>query len=160
MRSVTRFGWMAYGLAAAIVAADQAAKGFLLNVYGLDGRGAVPLVGPLALRLVWNPGISFGLFRYDSLWTRWALAAFSLTVATALAIWARRIERPLSGLAVGLVMGGAVGNLIDRVRYGAVADFLDATRLHFPWVFNVADSAISIGIALLIAESLLSPRKV
>jgi signal peptidase II len=64
------------------------------------------------------------------------------------------VVRPLLATALGLVIGGAIGNLIDRVRFGAVADFLDFSRLYFPWVFNVADSAITIGVLLLILDSL------
>lgn len=159
MKAVTRSGWLAYGIAPVVVAADQATKAFVLGSLRLEDRGPIPLIGPLDLRLVWNQGISFGLFRYDLPWTRWALAAFALAVAAALAVWARRAERPLTGLAIGLIIGGAVGNLIDRVKIGAVADFIDATGLHFPWVFNIADSAISVGIAVLIAESLFNPRR-
>lgn len=113
----------------------------------------VPVAGPFNLSMVWNQGVSFGLFRGEQEWVRWALAAFSLGVAIALGVWARRIERPLLGAAVGLVMGGAVGNLVDRVRLGAVADFLDFQSLHFPWVFNIADSAITIGVVLLLLDS-------
>jgi signal peptidase II len=158
MKSLSRLATVAYLVALAVIVVDQAVKYLLVVVVGLTTQVSVPLLGPIDMRLVWNEGISFGLFRTDLPWTRWALAGFSGAVAIALAVWARRIERPLTALAVGLVMGGAVGNLIDRVRYGAVADFLDASRLHFPWIFNVADSAISIGIALLLAESLFTPR--
>ena len=81
--------------------------------------------------------------------------AFALVVVAALAVWARRVDRPLLAAALGLVIGGAIGNnLIDRVRFGAVADFLDFTGLHFPWVFNVADSAITVGVVLLLLDSL------
>jgi signal peptidase II len=66
----------------------------------------------------------------------------------------RRSGRPLFAVAVGLVMGGAIGNVIDRIRFGAVADFVDVSRLHFPWVFNVADSAITVGICLLLLDML------
>jgi signal peptidase II len=157
MKTATQSGWIAYGVALIVVVADQVVKAVLLGGFGLEDRGPVRLFGPLDLRLVWNQGISFGLFRYDLAWTRWALAAFALAVAAGLAVWAWRGQRRLTGVAVGLIIGGAVGNLIDRVRFGAVADFIDATRLYFPWVFNIADSAISVGIALLIAESLLAP---
>jgi len=94
----------------------------------------------------------------DAGWTPWALAGFSLAVAVALAIWVRRAEKTILGLSLGLIIGGAVGNLIDRVRLGAVVDFIDVQSLHFPWVFNIADSAITVGIVILIAESLLTPR--
>jgi len=159
MTGITRWGALAYGLAIAVVAADQAAKAWVVGGLRLIPGLSVDVWGPLRLTLVQNSGVSFGLFHGDAAWTRWALAGFSLVVAVALAIWARRAERPIAGLSVGLIMGGAVGNLIDRVRFGTVVDFVDVTRLHFPWVFNVADSAITVGIALLLAENLLWPRK-
>lgn len=90
---------------------------------------------------------------------RWLLAAFSAAVAVGLIVWARRIGRPLLSVAIGLIIGGAVGNLIDRVRWGAVADFLNFSGLHFPWVFNVADSAITVGVALLLLDSLRTAPK-
>ena len=159
MTGITRWGALAYGLAVAVVAADQAAKAWIIGARRLVPGLPVDVWGPLRLTLVQNSGVSFGLFHNDAAWTRWALAGFSLIVAVALAIWARRAERPVIGLSVGLIMGGAVGNLIDRVRFGQVVDFVDVTRLHFPWVFNLADSAITVGIVLLLAENLLSPRK-
>jgi len=79
-------------------------------------------------------------------------------VALALGFWARRAEKPYTGLALGLIIGGAVGNFIDRVRTGVVVDFVDVTALYFPWVFNVADSAITVGILLLLAEGWLQRR--
>jgi signal peptidase II len=115
---------------------------------------SIPVFGPLNLSMVWNQGVSFGLFRGEADWVRWVLVAFSLGVAVALGVWARRIERPLLGAAIGLIMGGAIGNLIDRVRLGAVADFLDLQALYFPWVFNIADSAITVGVVLLLLDSL------
>jgi signal peptidase II len=77
-----------------------------------------------------------------------------------LAWWATRVERRLLVAAIGLVMGGALGNVIDRIRFGGVVDFLDfsGTGL-FPWIFNVADAAITVGVALLILDSLLSERR-
>ena len=94
--------------------------------------------------MVWNPGVSVvgGFLQAHKELVRWVLAAFSVTVAAILAMWVRRAERPLFAVAIGLVIGGAVGNVIDRIRFGAVADFIDVSRLlYFPWIFNVADSA-------------------
>jgi signal peptidase II len=71
----------------------------------------------------------------------------------------RRAEQALTGLALGLIIGGAIGNLIDRARLGAVVDFLDFSGLHFPWVFNVADSGVSVGVALVLLDSLIAPKK-
>jgi len=158
MIRVTGWGWLAYGLAIAIVAMDQVAKVWIVGGLHLIPGLSVDIWGPLRLTLVRNTGVSFGLFHGDAPWTRWALAGFSLAVAVVLAMWGRRAARPLTGLSVGLIMGGAVGNLIDRVRYGSVLDFIDVTQLHFPWVFNVGDSAITVGIVLLLAENLLSSR--
>lgn len=149
-------GPTAYAIGLAIILADQLVKqwilyGFRLPLYGQEG---VQVLGPFHLTMVWNQGVSFGLFRGEAEWVRWALAAFSLGVAGFLAVWARRVERPLLGVAIGLVMGGAIGNLIDRVRFGAVADFIDFKALSFPWVFNIADSAITVGVVLLLIDSL------
>ena len=157
MKWVTRSGALAYALAAAVVVADQAAKAWILG--GLHLLAGLPLRvwGPLRLTLVENAGISFGLFQSDADWTRWVLAAFSLVVAVSLSVWVRRAERPLAGVALGLIIGGAIGNLIDRLRAGVVIDFIDVTQLFFPWIFNIADSAITIGVALLLIESVI-PR--
>jgi signal peptidase II len=158
MSPVSRAGALAYGLAVTVVALDQAVKAWVLGGLRLATGIPRPVWGPLRLTLVENPGVSFGLFQSDASWTRWALAAFSLGVAIALAFWARRADKPYTGLALGLVIGGAVGNFVDRVRNGVVVDFVDVTALYFPWVFNVADSAITVGILLLLAEGLFQRR--
>jgi len=158
MSLITRAGSLAYGLAAVVVIVDQAVKSWVVNGLRLEVGVPHPVWGPLRLTLVENPGVSFGMFQGDAPWIRWALAAFSLGVAIALAVWVRRAGKLYTGLALGLIIGGAVGNLIDRVRSGLVVDFVDVTAMHFPWVFNVADSAITVGIALLLAESFFAPR--
>ena len=109
-------------------------------------------------QLVWNRGVSFGLLNSHGDLGRWALVAFETAVALALAVWARRSERPILAVALGFVMGGAIGNVIDRARFGAVVDFIDVTALHFPWVFNLADSAINIGVALLLWDALTTSK--
>jgi signal peptidase II len=109
--------------------------------------------------MVWNRGVSFGFMNVEASWTRWALTIFSLGVAAALAVWAWRLEKLALAISVGLIMGGAVGNAIDRIRLGAVTDFLDFSALYFPWVFNVADSAISVGSVILVWDLFLAPRK-
>jgi signal peptidase II len=155
-----RLAWLSYGLAAVVVAADQLLKYWVLYVVRLGSDAmSIPVIGPFHLSLVYNEGVSFGFLNLGLGWTRWALSAFSIAVVVGLAVWARRIERPLLALAVGLIMGGAVGNLIDRIRLGWVVDFLDFSRLWFPWVFNLADSAITVGSALLVFELFLAPRK-
>ena len=159
MRGVSRLGLFAYALAAVVVALDQLSKHWILSVFQLPLRGGVAIAGPLHLTMVWNRGVSFGLLRAEVDVTRWALAAFSVAVALLLAVWARRAARGLAALALGLIMGGAIGNVIDRVRFGAVVDFIDVSRLWFPWIFNVADAAISCGVALLLLDMLLQERQ-
>jgi signal peptidase II len=150
---------MAYAVAALVVVSDQALKYWVLSVFDLPDRGSVAVIGPFRLSMVWNKGVSFGFLNGDFGWTRWALSAFDLVVAAGLGFWVRRAERPLLALAIGLVIGGAIGNLIDRLRMGAVADFLDFHELFFPWVFNIADSGITVGVILLLWDAVMAPRK-
>jgi signal peptidase II len=154
MSRMSRPGAFAYVAAVLVIVADQASKAWVLGPFDLPDRGPVPVLPILRLTMVWNRGVSFGLLGGHGDLGRWALVAFEAIVAIALAVWAWRAERPILGLALGLVIGGAVGNVIDRARFGAVVDFIDVTALHFPWVFNVADSAINIGVALLIWDAL------
>lgn len=152
---ISRQGWGAYLLALLVLAADQASKHWILFVYDLPSKVSTPVAGPFSLTMVWNKGVSFGLFRADQDLTRWLLTAFSVIVSIVLAVWVARSTRPLLTTGLGLVIGGAVGNAIDRARFGAVADFLDFQRLgFFPWVFNVADSAITVGVVFLLLDSL------
>ncbi|KQW73412.1 signal peptidase II [Phenylobacterium sp. Root77] len=155
LKSISKLGLAAYGLAAFVILADQLSKYWILYVYDLPSRFSTPIAGPFSLTMVWNRGVSFGLFRADADLARWLLTIFSIGVAIALAIWVRKTDRPLLSLGLGLVIGGAIGNAIDRIRFGAVVDFLDFQRLgFFPWVFNVADSAITVGVVFLLLDSL------
>jgi signal peptidase II len=157
--AVTPLGHLAYILAAMVIVLDQAVKYWILAVFRLPERMSVPVWGPFDLTMVQNRGISFGILQDQGGWTRWLLVAFSLGVAAVLAWWVRRTERLNLALAVGCIMGGAVGNAVDRIRLGWVADFLDFHQLHFPWVFNVADSAVNIGVALILLDAVLAPPK-
>lgn len=143
-------------IAAGVIAADQASKGWALYVYDLPTRQHVNLSPVMDLSMVWNRGVSFGLLHSNSDVMRWALTGFMLVVAGLLAWWLWRARRPLLGAALGLVIGGAIGNAIDRIAYGAVADFLDFSDIFFPWVFNIADASICIGVALMLLDSLLT----
>lgn len=158
MTRITRPGWTAYGLAMIVLLLDQASKFWILNIFNLPARLTVPVGGPFSLTMVWNQGVSFGLLRAEQDLTRWLLVIFSLVVAGALIFWASKAQRSLQAVALGLVIGGAIGNAIDRARFGAVVDFLDFSRLHFPWVFNIADAGITVGVGLLLLDSLLSER--
>jgi signal peptidase II len=156
---IPRIALAAYGFAILIIVVDQLTKAWVLNGLGLRFEGqSVPMLAPIFnITLVHNEGVSFGLFGDGS--ARWMLSIFSLAVAGVLGWWALKADRRLLVTSIGLIMGGAVGNVIDRIRFGFVVDFLDFSGTGvFPWVFNVADSAITIGVILLILDSLLSER--
>ena len=157
---VGRLGWAAYGLALIVVVLDQWSKFYVIGPLDLRERGSIPVLPIFSLTSVDNGGVSFGMLQANGPVGRWLLVAFSAAVVIALVIWAARMTRLATALALGLIIGGAIGNnLIDRVRFGHVVDFLDFSRIGFIWVFNVADSAISVGVALLLLDSLLSPNK-
>lgn len=158
--NVRRLPLIAYALAVAIIIVDQITKSWILSL-GLELGRPQDVLPFFKLSLVYNRGVSFGLFQSPEgrEAIRWTLAAFSAVVAVGLIVWVRKAVKPLTAIAIGLIIGGALGNLIDRVRFGYVVDFLDFGALHFPWVFNVADSGITIGVALLLAETLLTPDK-
>lgn len=148
-----------FGLAIAllVVVLDQATK---LVVLGTFETGEVrPVLPFFNLVLVWNRGVSFGMFGSGGAATRWLLTVLALVVVVALVIWLHRSESRVVASALGLVIGGAFGNVIDRVRFGAVVDFLDVHVAGWHWpAFNIADSAICIGAALLVLDSLFAPR--
>ena len=110
--------------------------------------------------LTFNRGVSFGLLASDSPWGQPLLIALALAISIFLILWLRKAESVLAARAIGLTLGGALRNVIDRFVHGGVVDFLDfsAFGMHWP-AFNVADSAISIGVVLLLVESLLPERK-
>lgn len=150
------YALIAYGVALTIIVLDQLTKLWILS--GLDMRlGQTIEVSPIFdLTYVLNEGISFGLLSGGG--ARWLLSIFSILVACALAWWARNAPRRLFAVALGLIIGGALGNVIDRIRVGAVVDFLDFSAVMFPYIFNVADAAISVGVALLVLDSFLNER--
>ena len=156
---IPRVAWAAYGFALTIIALDQLSKAWILDGLSLREIGRVLVLPPVFnLSYVENTGVSFGLFGGGS--ARWFLSVFSVVVAAGLAWWATQTDRRLLISAIGLVIGGAVGNAIDRIRFGYVVDFLDFSGTGvFPWVFNIADSAITVGVVLLILDSVLSERR-
>lgn len=158
---ISPLGKLAYGIAAAVAVADQLSKWVMLNLVQLPERQQILVAPPVFnLSMVWNHGVTFGMFRDSGEIGRWALVAVAATVVVVLIGVARTAERWLVAVGLGLILGGAIGNnLIDRVTIGAVADFLDFSGirlfgLNFPWVFNVADVAIDVGIACLAADIL------
>lgn len=155
-----RFGLL---LAAGVFVLDQASKYWVLEVLKFSPPGClethigcrkIEVSGIFDLTMVWNYGVSFGMLRAGDGIARWALVILSLGIAGFFVYWMRTATRLLTGWALGLVVGGALGNVVDRIRFGAVADFLDFSGLYFPWVFNVADAAITVGAALLALDFL------
>lgn len=149
--------------AALLLVADQASKWWILEVVRLPEVRNVPIIqlGPLGLDLtmVWNRGVTFGLFSGGGAWNHLILGAVALAVAAFLLRWLWRAETPLVAIALGAVIGGAIGNVIDRFRFGAVVDFLHAWAWDFSWyVFNIADAAIVLGVLALVADALIRPE--
>lgn len=142
------------GLAALVIVLDQASKWAMLTQVMLPPR-IIEVTSFFNLVHVWNRGISFGIFNSDSPWTRWTLPLLALAIVVYLVVWLRRTGHWLVITALGLIIGGAIGNVIDRAMRGAVFDFLDVHAYGYHWpAFNVADSAITIGVCLLIVDSL------
>ncbi len=150
MNPRTRWGIFA-GLL--VLLADQASKYWVLQILHLPERGQVPVLPVLSLTMVWNQGVTFGLFHQTGPWGPWLLAGVALVVVVALGMWLRRAESAWVAVALGAIAGGAIGNVIDRVRFGAVVDFLHAHAFGYSWyVFNVADAAIVCGVGALILD--------
>lgn len=152
---------MRYGLltAAIILIADQVSKWAVLHVLHLPQLRSIALLPVLNLTMVWNRGVTFGLFNGFGAAGPFILAAVAAIVVIALGLWMRRAERALVACALGAIAGGAIGNVIDRLRYGAVVDFIHAHAFGFSWyVFNIADAAIVCGVIALLLDSLISDR--
>ncbi|MPZ59130.1 MAG: signal peptidase II [Rhizobiales bacterium] len=157
---LTRLGLLT---ALAAAAADQASKLWLLFVFDIGARQRVAVTPFLDLVLVWNKGISYGLFQQDGPVGQWALLILKAVAVGLLWLWLARAETRLTAVSLGLIIGGALGNAIDRFAYGAVADFillhLTTATWFFSWyVFNLADVAIVAGVAGLLYESLVGER--
>ena len=139
---------------------DQITKLYALFGYDLPVREPVRLTPFLDLIVVWNRGISYGLFQQHTEVGRWILVVVSLAAALALSVWIRRTEGRLLAACLGLIVGGAIGNAIDRVAFGAVFDFIHFHIGTFSWyVFNVADAAIVAGVAGLIYDSFVLEKR-
>ena len=146
-------------LTVAVIAADQLVKWWILASV-MNPPQPIALTPFFNIVLVMNRGASFGIFGSAPGWVSWALVTFAVAIAAALLIWMRAAQSGLLRSALALVAGGALGNVIDRVRFGAVVDFLDfhVGTWHWP-AFNVADAAITVGVLLLILDSLKSDRE-
>jgi len=144
-----------FALAALVLLIDQAYKWWMLNVYDIASRGLVTITPFFDITLVWNKGISYGLFQQDSDTGRYILIGIILCITAVLVVWLLRVQGYFVALAMGLILGGALGNVIDRMVYGAVADFFSFHFAGYYWyVFNLADVWVVAGAALLIYDSL------
>lgn len=147
---------LGYGLAIAVFILDQLVKYWIVEVVELQSHGWVPVTPFLTLTWVANYGVSLGLFQAGTSTMRWLLVAGTGAIAALVAVWIAREKARSDVVALGLVLGGALGNIVDRVRYGYVVDFIHIQYgwFDFKYVFNVADAAISIGVILLLARAL------
>jgi signal peptidase II len=156
MRGMFRFG---VAIAAVLFVSDQASKLYVHDLLARDGAPFRVVLPFLNLVAVWNHGISFGLFNIAEGLVRWGFACLGGLVIAGLIAWLARAEDRLIAFALGLAIGGAAGNLADRLRFGAVFDFVDVHLFgwHF-WIFNLADAGISLGAAALLIGGLLGHR--
>ncbi len=150
--SLRRLGLVIAGL---VIVLDQLSKYWVLNLLRLRERpmGHIELTPLFDLTFVWNQGVSFGLFKAGTLTGRLLLSAFALLVLAVMLAWLWRAHGRLAAASLGLIIGGALGNLVDRLRFGRVVDFIDFSDMHFIWVFNIADSAITIGALLMLVDA-------
>lgn len=150
---------LALAAAAAVALLDQLSKWWIVERV-MDPPRALEVTGFFNLMLVYNRGISFGLLDSEAALLPWVLSGLAVAIVIGLVVWLRQIEGRWPAVAVGLIVGGAVGNIIDRLRLGAVIDFLDLHWAGFHWpAFNLADSAITLGVALLLVDGLFGRRK-
>jgi signal peptidase II len=153
---VTQDRYLRTGLVIAVVVllADQASKWAILSPIGLPERSPIVLAPVLNLTFVRNSGVTFGLLNGFGEWGHLLLAGLAICVVAALGVWLRRAETRLTAIALGAIAGGAIGNVIDRLRFGWVVDFIDAHLGNWHWyVFNLADAAIVCGVIALVIDS-------
>ncbi|RAU23305.1 signal peptidase II [Paramagnetospirillum kuznetsovii] len=155
-------------LAALVIVLDQISKWWIMErVMRPDGVEGTPFFTPLRvtvapffdLVMAWNRGVSFGIGNNAGEWNAVILSGLALVIVAVMVVWLRKAESPWLQAALGGIIGGALGNVIDRARFGAVADFLDFHLAGHHWpAFNLADSAISVGAAILVFDSLFAGR--
>ena len=142
------------GMAVAVAALDQISKWWILD-HVMQPPRVIPVTPFFNLVLGWNRGVSFGIFDGNSPYNAWILTLVALIIVAALAVWLVRSEGRWVPIALGMVIGGALGNVIDRLRFGAVADFLDVHVMGYHWpAFNAADTGITIGAIMLVIDTL------
>ena len=165
-----RLFWMAIIVAILVACLDQASKIIIVHVVDLPGRAVpcarapaylcaqIPVAPIFDLTFVKNYGASFGMLA-GGLASRIFLSLLSITIVIGLGVWLGGLHRRVAASGVGFILGGALGNLYDRIAYGYVVDFLDFSGLYFPWVFNLADAAINVGVGLLLLDAWLTREK-
>lgn len=152
---------LAIVVALLVLIVDQFVKYWVTGPMGIDYPGAeLNLLPVFTLRFVQNFGVSLGLLQAGSEFARWALVAMTAIIATGVAVWIRRETQKPELIGLGLVLGGALGNIVDRVRFGYVVDYADFHIFGYsPFlVFNIADAAISIGVVILLVRALFTPK--
>ena len=150
---------LALAAAAAVALLDQLSKWWIVERV-MDPPRVLEVTGFFNLMLIYNRGVSFGLLDSEAALLPWLLSGLAVAIMIGLLVWLRHIEDRWPGVAVGLIVGGAVGNVVDRLRLGAVIDFLDLHWAGFHWpAFNLADSAITLGVTLLLVDGLFGRRK-
>lgn len=148
--------WSLYGSLVALAGfgLDRLNKWWMIEVYDIASRGRVEVTSFFDLVMAWNQGVSYGLFQAQTALGVAILAGFAIAVIIGLGLWLARVEYRVTALAIGLILGGALGNVYDRIFYGAVADFFSFHAFGFYWyIFNIADVWIALGVALIILES-------
>lgn len=146
-------------VASAVIILDQATKWWVVTIF-MNPPRVVDVWPFFNVVMVWNRGVTFGFLSDAPFWGRWALVGLSLAIVAILLLWLRRAETKWRAAAIGLIIGGALGNVIDRVNYGAVADFLDFYIGTYHWpAFNFADSAITLGVAIMFFDALFKPKE-
>jgi signal peptidase II len=156
-RSLIRLG---LAVAAIVMVLDQISKWWIITAVMQPPR-VIEVTSFFNLVMAWNRGVSFSLFTHDAEFMPYVLVAVALGIVVFLLSWLRRADRAFLAFAIGMVIGGALGNVIDRLRFGEVADFLDFHVLGYHWpAFNVADTGISVGVALIVIDGLFGRHEI
>ena len=146
-------------VASVVIALDQATKWWVVTIF-MNPPRVVDVWPFFNVVMVWNRGVTFGFLGDTPYWGQWALVGLSLAIVAILLLWLRRAETTWRAAAIGLIIGGALGNVIDRVHYGAVADFLDFHVAGYHWpAFNFADAAITVGVAIMFFDALFKRKE-
>ncbi|GAK44963.1 lipoprotein signal peptidase [Tepidicaulis marinus] len=150
-----RLSALGFAVAIAGFLSDRLSKWWLLDVYGIGERGIVEITPFFNLVMAWNKGVSYGLFTAETAAGRAILIGFALLVTVLLGLWLARVTKPYMAVALGLIIGGAVGNVYDRVKFGAVADFFSfhIDDVFYWYIFNIADVWIVAGVGLMLVDA-------